>query len=524
MRISHFIIVLCVVSMAGAQVSRKHSSRKWSFASEMVGPTYPAALLEPQLNVGHPTLITTDYVFRKIKDVQQPIVAVLGGCLSSVPAVFKNGVWWAWASRCDGNPYCYAGGPDTLLMTWDQGLKLASQLSPTHMRSNVDDTVWTWVSSNGWRYATLQEWSNRPWVLSNCWSQFGACMNAIEPAWRGTPWANYTVPSVEVCACSYFDPFYWTCEYFDVAQGNHVSRLKTTDTTRSDSTNYSNELWFVHDPCNSLDSIEMKIEPAWNLISLSRVPSADSTLTIFPEACSDAYSYEGGYKPNRTLQPAIAYWIKFSSAMSKVIQGYDFLGARVPLVQGWNLIGSISVDILVSDITSNDSSVVLSDFYSYDGGYSKSDTIKSGKGYWVMASENCSIFLTSETSRSGSWVYPVRIVPTVEMPPPPPTVAGVRQRAQETAKLFSSYPNPFNPSTTIEYQIVEASDVKLIVYNVLGKSLDILVDKIQTAGSWSAKWDGSNFPSGAYFYRLTATPREHPNRAYSQSGKMLLLR
>jgi len=68
--------------------------------------------------------------------------------------------------------------------------------------------------------------------------------------------------------------------------------------------------------------------------------------------------------------------------------------------------------------------------------------------------------------------------------------------------LYSNYPNPFNPSTKIKFDIPNSSFVKMVVYNSLGQEVTTLVDEKLSAGSYETSWDGSNCPSGVYFYRL----------------------
>jgi photosystem II stability/assembly factor-like uncharacterized protein len=73
-----------------------------------------------------------------------------------------------------------------------------------------------------------------------------------------------------------------------------------------------------------------------------------------------------------------------------------------------------------------------------------------------------------------------------------------------TDRLDQNYPNPFNPTTVVRYQLSAVSDVKLVLYDILGRQVTTLINRKQQPGAYSLRFDGSHLASGVYFYRLTA--------------------
>ncbi len=69
--------------------------------------------------------------------------------------------------------------------------------------------------------------------------------------------------------------------------------------------------------------------------------------------------------------------------------------------------------------------------------------------------------------------------------------------------LSQNYPNPFNPSTTISYNILESGIVKIKIFNILGKNVATLVNKVQPVGTYQINFDASDLSSGVYFYTLS---------------------
>ncbi len=83
--------------------------------------------------------------------------------------------------------------------------------------------------------------------------------------------------------------------------------------------------------------------------------------------------------------------------------------------------------------------------------------------------------------------------------------------------LEQNYPNPFNPSTNIRYSVPRTGNVKISVFNIIGEEVAILVDEIKKAGSYTIKFDASEFNSGMYIYRLESG-------SFTESHKMLLIK
>lgn len=83
--------------------------------------------------------------------------------------------------------------------------------------------------------------------------------------------------------------------------------------------------------------------------------------------------------------------------------------------------------------------------------------------------------------------------------------------------LSQNYPNPFNPQTKIRFQIARLADVKLIVYDLLGREVTTLVNEELKPGTYEADWDASGFSSGIYFYRLISNE-------FSKTRKMVLMK
>jgi hypothetical protein len=90
-------------------------------------------------------------------------------------------------------------------------------------------------------------------------------------------------------------------------------------------------------------------------------------------------------------------------------------------------------------------------------------------------------------------------------------------------KLDQNFPNPFNPTTTIYYDLPSESKVTIGVYDILGREVAKIVNETEPAGYQSVRWDARNVASGAYIYRMIAQPLSGA-RSWTNVKKMVVLR
>jgi len=110
---------------------------------------------------------------------------------------------------------------------------------------------------------------------------------------------------------------------------------------------------------------------------------------------------------------------------------------------------------------------------------------------------------------------------------PTGNLVGVQNISTETTSKYSlsqNYPNPFNPITNVKFSIVNSGDVKLIVYDIMGKEVQTLVNERLQPGTYEAAFDGSMLNSGVYFYKLIIRHGGSSTNTFSETKKMLLIK
>ncbi|MBS1552590.1 MAG: T9SS type A sorting domain-containing protein [Bacteroidetes bacterium] len=142
------------------------------------------------------------------------------------------------------------------------------------------------------------------------------------------------------------------------------------------------------------------------------------------------------------------------------------------------------------------------------------DPIPDNLFYYAVAVDNSyKVSVTSDTIS-----YPAYVCPTCEGAIGPDNFA-VSNEGNIVPKEYSlsNYPNPFNPTTKINYELRVTNYVSLKVYDVLGNEIAILVKEKQNAGRYSVNFNGANLSSGIYFYQLESN-------GIVLTGRMLLIK
>jgi len=86
----------------------------------------------------------------------------------------------------------------------------------------------------------------------------------------------------------------------------------------------------------------------------------------------------------------------------------------------------------------------------------------------------------------------------------PTGISGTNNYIPEEFKLYQNYPNPFNPSTTIEFDIIKRDNVKIVLYDLLGKEVVTIVNENLEPGKYKVSFTADNLASGLYFYKIVS--------------------
>ena len=268
-------------------------------------------------------------------------------------------------------------------------------------------------------------------------------------------------------------------------------------------------LFFIGDFGNHATTAKaFRVQKGWNIVSVPLDVADYSVSALYPSAITAAYAYipETGYQQVDSLENGPGFWLKFGYDQFIFMDGADVTSDTVVVAEGWNLVGAITSPTLVEDITSDDPEMILGDFWKYTSSYQTVDTLMANQGYWVKSNKTGSIMMSSNPP-AGATAFKVRIIPDGERPPSPPggdDSPSTLLRVPTEYRLEQNYPNPFNPVTRIKFLVPSSSQVRLTVYDLLGREVALLVNEVRQPGSYEVQFNASHLPSGFYIYRLQA--------------------
>lgn len=184
-----------------------------------------------------------------------------------------------------------------------------------------------------------------------------------------------------------------------------------------------------------------------------------------------------------------------------------------------------SWNIINNGLPMQDPGFVFESFYSYQSRmyvscrYSGIYSIAASDSIWISRNQGLNTAITeckaiiahNNLMFAGSQIVYKRLLSDI---------ISVRQISSGTSSdylLEQNYPNPFNPETKIIYQVGKNSLVTIKVYDITGRETDVLVNEIQSPGTYEILFNGDNYSSGIYYYKMTSGN-------YTEVKKMFLLK
>ncbi len=230
----------------------------------------------------------------------------------------------------------------------------------------------------------------------------------------------------------------------------------------------------------------MSFNTNWNLVSLPLTPKSYLKDTLFPSAISSAFAYEGSYVLKETLSVGEGYWLKFPPSQSVQLEGRELFADTIDVRQNWNIIGSLSLPIATSSLTTIPSGILSPDVYRFTGSrYTKTDTLFPGSAYWV------------KTSQAGKVILSAGTPPTKKMKP-------TQLASVERVSISSPY--------TISFEVKEKSKVILKLLEREGEPIATIVDGIKELGTYRMNLEPSITQEKTLYYWLYVLPVEGNER------------
>lgn len=149
-------------------------------------------------------------------------------------------------------------------------------------------------------------------------------------------------------------------------------------------------------------------------------------------------------------------------------------------------------------------------------------TVNGGTTWYTQSSGTTSslsllFFVNSQTGYISGGNSSIRFILKTTDGGGPVSIQPISSEIPANFSLSQNYPNPFNPSTNINFQMSKTNHVKLSVFDLLGREAAVLVNEELSPGEYNVDFDGANYPSGIYYYRLQTGD-------FTETRKMVLIK
>lgn len=277
-----------------------------------------------------------------------------------------------------------------------------------------------------------------------------------------------------------------------------------------------------HSPSEVLqeyDSLNIHVSSGWNMISIPLLVVDPRIQTLFPTAVSPAFAYQEAYVQRDTVRYGESYWLKFQSEDTILIRGTSPIIEVISLRVGWNMIAAPSKTTLINNLQFFPGGMTHGDFYtSVPGvGYSLTDTLIPGNGYWVKVNANGNV----STSKWEPLGLQEEIIISMASHPRENNTLLVGSQSDLSAQVFGKLFKTTNAGITWE-TLLSGGSVRDILFDpdhpdtiyILGGT----VSKSTDAGvTWEEKSDGiiTNFET---FVQSIAIDPQNPNILFAGTG------
>ena len=258
----------------------------------------------------------------------------------------------------------------------------------------------------------------------------------------------------------------------------------------------------------------------WYMISLPVLPPDSTAASLFEHAVG-AYTWDPvaeQYVSADEIWPHLGYWLAVDAPGDDDVEGHALWSYDVHFNdEGWYMIGAVRGSVDFSNPADAPDGAVFSPAFGWDhdaNAYVESATLDEQFGYWAAVFGEADLTVGGPGGGGGAPSTGKASLGKTHgsMPPGPPRIdweTGEIVLVPTAFFLDQNFPNPFNPSTTIQYGLPEDGHLTLVVYNMLGQRVRTLVDEPMRAGSYEIVWDakdeaGSDVTGGVYFIRMHA--------------------